>query len=100
MTLGEVDHLIGEEAVIGLSVVVESVRHEGDGKLGNGVLLVVQGLAVDLLDGRVVVDETHEVVDYVGQEESEEHQRAHDRTLGGDCIILGHWQERKDVDDP
>ena len=83
LALGDVLHGVGEESVVGFRVIVELVGHEGDGELRDFVRLIIEGGAIDLLDGRVVLYEFYEIEHHVGDEDGKEQERADDGSLGG-----------------
>lgn len=78
-------------------VVVGVVGHEGDGEVGESVVVIVEGGVVGLDAGRVVGDELDKAVGKVGEEDEEEDGGADEGSLGGDCVVFGDGYEGEDV---
>lgn len=89
---------MGEEVVENLSlVIVGIVGHECKSKGWEGVVLVVKGSPVGLHDGGIVSDELNEVVDYIGEKDSEEESCADEGWTSRDSIVFGDGDEGEDI---
>lgn len=104
LSFGDVLHGVAEQPIVEFGVIVELAvglaGHESYGKLWDFVRLVIQGRAIDLLNGRIVHYEIDEIEYNVGEEEGKEEERAYDGFFSGYGFILWKGKEGEEVDGP